>query len=254
MANKVKLRFEVPKSLSDIYLYKYQKYISVVQGIEQETEESIRFVNLKALEIFCGVNLKDAYNLPLMEFESIVGDSLLNCLSEETPLIKTFWFRNSDGVEVEFGMIPNLSEISFGEYVDIENYMSDWKNMHKAMAVLYRPVISKKKDYYLIEEYESSDKYSEFMKYMPTSVALGCLLFFYRLGMKLSRHSTAYSIAEMEKDQQFRVESQFLLLNGVTINQFMLSLEETYLNLTRLPKSQLKSVSLGSHLKKKKTN
>ena len=50
-----------------------------------------------------------------------------------------------NGDEVEFGFIPKLDNISLGEFVDLDSYMSDWDNMHKAMAVLYRPVTFRKK-------------------------------------------------------------------------------------------------------------
>jgi hypothetical protein len=41
----------------------------------------------------------------------------------------------SDGVTLEFGMIPELDKMTFGEYIDLESYITDWDNMHKAMAV-----------------------------------------------------------------------------------------------------------------------
>ena len=38
---------------------------------------------------------------------------------------------------VEYGFIPNLDDMSFGEYVDLDTYIGDWQNIHRAMAVLY---------------------------------------------------------------------------------------------------------------------
>ena len=44
-------------------------------------------------------------------------------------------------VNVEYGFHPNLEEITFAEFVDLDNYLSDaWVNMHKIMAILYRPI------------------------------------------------------------------------------------------------------------------
>lgn len=45
------------------------------------------------------------------------------------------------------------------------------------MAVLFRPIKSKVKDLYIIEEYEAADKYAEVLKYMPLDIALGSMLF-----------------------------------------------------------------------------
>jgi hypothetical protein len=112
--------------------------------------------------------------------------------------------------------------------------MSDWKNMHKAMAVLYRPITDKSKDLYLIEEYESALKYADNMKYMPTNVALGAMVFFYRLGSKLSNHMLQYIKKEMQSNPLSEVEKKFLEQNGVGINQFTQSLKEMSQSLTKL--------------------
>ena len=237
MAENITLELSVPTRMSDIRLEQYQKYLKVVEAVDQESEESVNFVNLKALEIFCGLQLKESYKLPLSEFSGIIED-LSSALAEKTPLVKRFWFRGDNGNEVEFGMIPDLNNMSFGEYVDLDKYISSWPDMHKAMAVLFRPITKKKKDLYDIEEYEGSDKYADYMRYMPLNVALGALVFFYRLGMKLSKHTMNYSLNQMTTDQRSQVEKTFLERSGVGINQFMQSLEEMSQSLIKLPSNQ----------------
>ena len=241
MSKNITLELKVPTRMSDIKLEQYQKYIAVVSGIEQESEESVNFVNLKALEIFCGLELKESYKLPVSSFSEIIED-LTSALSEDTPLVKRFWFRGSNGTEVEFGMVPDLNNLSFGEYIDLDKYISDWKQMHKAMAVLFRPITKKKKDLYDIEDYEGSDKYADYMKHMPLNVALGAVVFFYRLGMKLSKHTMSYSLNQLTTDQRLQVEKQFLEKSGVGIKQFMQSLEEMSQSLIKLPNSHFESV------------
>jgi hypothetical protein len=236
MSENITLELSVPTRMSDIKLEQYQKYLKVVDGIEQESEESVNFVNLKALEIFCGLQLKESYKLPLSEFGGIIED-LSSALAEKTPLVKRFWFRGDNGNEVEFGMIPDLNNMSFGEYVDLDKYISDWSNMHKAMAVLFRPITKKRKDLYDIEEYEGSDKYADYMRYMPLNVALGAIVFFYRLGMKLSKHTMDYSLNHMTTDQRSQVEKMFLERSGVGINQFMHLLDQMSQDLIKLPGS-----------------
>ena len=237
MAENITLELSVPTRMSDIRLEQYQKYLKVVEAVDQESEESVNFVNLKALEIFCGLQLKESYKLPLSEFSGIIED-LSSALAEKTPLVKRFWFRGDNGNEVEFGMIPDLNNMSFGEYVDLDKYISSWPDMNKAMAVLFRPITKKKKDLYDIEEYEGSDKYAGYMSYMPLNVALGAIVFFYRLGMKLSKHTMNYSLNQMTTDQRSQVEKTFLERSGVGINQFMQSLEEMSQSLIKLPSNQ----------------
>ena len=66
--SKVKLQIRVPASLSDITLEQYQKYVKVLDSIDKEAEEAMDFLNLKALDIFCGLELKESYKLPISTF------------------------------------------------------------------------------------------------------------------------------------------------------------------------------------------
>ena len=147
MGNKIQLELAIPQSLSDIKLEQYQKYVKVMDGIDKEAEEAGDFINLKALEIFCGMQLKDSYKLPMASFASVL-EILAKALQEPTPLVKRFWFRGSNGTEVEFGFIPDLNNLSFGEYIDLDRYIGDWTQMHKAMAILFRPITAKKGEFY----------------------------------------------------------------------------------------------------------
>ena len=229
----VDLELRVPQQLSAIKLEQYQRYLAIVKNVDEEDKQN-EFLNLKALEIFCGLSLKDSYNLPVSTFESVLV-KLSECFKEKSDLVQRFKMTGSDGVTAEFGFIPNLDKMSFGEYIDLESYISDWDNMHKAMAVMYRPIIAGKKNLYEIEPYEGSEKWAEVMKDAPVNVALGAMVFFYRLGTKLSRY-TMNSLLEQEKTEGSTVLRQALEENGVGINQYMDLLEEMSKNLTQLPK------------------
>lgn len=231
-----KFTLEIPKELSAITLQQYQKYLKVMEG--NEDAEDTEFINLKVLEIFCGVTMKEAYKLPLAEF-SFVINHIINIFKEDTPLQRDFTLTDPKGDSVTFGFIPKLDDISLGEFIDLDNYMGDWQNIHKAMAVLYRPITFRKGDLYLIEEYEGSDKYAEVMKDAPVNVALGATVFFYRLGRALSSYLVDSLESQMRKDNKLE---QALEKNGVGINQFMQSLEVTLQGLRKLPNSQLPNV------------
>ena len=236
--SKVQLSLTIPNSLSDITLEQYQKYAAVLQGIGEEAgEEAADFLNLKALEIFCGLKMSESYQLPMHLFEEVLED-IANCLNEPTPLVKRFWFRGSNGVEVEFGLEPDIQNMAWGVYLDTEKYLFDVANMHKAMAALFRPIVANKGDMYEIEEYEGSAKYADYMKYMPASVALGASVFFYRLGMRLSSLTLKSSLKQMSPQMRQQAENKFLAENGVGINQFMQQLEVMSQSLTKLPNYQ----------------
>jgi hypothetical protein len=138
------------------------------------------------------------------------------------------------GKTVEFGFMPNLSEMTLGEYVDLESYISDWEQMHKALAVMYRPIVAGRGDFYEIEEYEGSAKYADIMKDAPMNVATGAMVFFYSLGKELLKTTLRSLQEDLQKDpQQQNLPSE---TNGDGINQYMHSLEEMFSNLETLQK------------------
>ena len=220
----VKVELSVPSNLESIELWQYQKYMGVVEN--NKDQEATEFLNLKLVEIFCGVSLKDVSSINMKDFNRIT-EIIGNAFAEETPLIRHF---ELDGIE--FGFVPNLDKISIGEYIDIESNLSGFKNMHKAMAVLYRPVTKKHKEKYQVEEYTGHDEYSEAMKYMPLNAALGAMVFFYRLGKDLSSHILR-SLDKVDKSKLTTHQQQTLEANGDGINQFIDLQEEKFSILTK---------------------
>lgn len=225
-------KIKVPTELSGITLKQYQKYIKSVEHDpnKQPTDEQVEFANLKVLECFCGLTLKQAYKLPMTEFTGIL-QHISNVFKEETPLQRTFEMTDANNKTVKFGFIPKLDDISLGEFIDLDKYISDWQEMHKALSVLYRPVVFEKKDTYLIEDYEGSDKYADVMLDAPVNVAFGATLFFYHLGNELSKHTMDYLEQRLKEDSEFQ---QTLEQNGDGINQYMHLLGQTQQNLNKL--------------------
>lgn len=175
----MKLEINVPDSLSEITLGQYQKFVKLYSG--EVTEE---FLALKMLEIFCGVKLSEAYQMRFKDVDGVV-ELLTEILNDKPQLVQRFKMKG-----VEYGFIPNLDDMSFGEYVDLDTYIGDWQNIHRAMAVLYRPIKDKHGERYNLVPYEVVD--AEMYKDMPLDAALSSVLFFYRLGIDLSRAMTNY--------------------------------------------------------------
>lgn len=172
----MKLDLLVPTSLHDIPLKQYQKFVKTFENPDIEITEE--FAGLKMLEIFCGLKVGEAMKVKIADLNNVVA-KLNKMLAEKPSLINRFKLGST-----EFGFVPELNDITFGEYVDIENNITDWDNMHKAMAVLYRPIVGKHKNKYQIEEYRG-DSWYDAMLDMPASVAVSALLFFYNLESEL---------------------------------------------------------------------
>jgi hypothetical protein len=200
----MKVNINVPDSLSEIRLEQYQKFVKLYDG--EVTED---FMALKMLEIFCGIKLNDAYQMRYKDIDAIVH-ILTNTLNDKPQLVRTF---KMDGVE--YGFIPNLDDMSFGEYIDLDTYIGDWQNIHKAMAVLYRPIKGRYGERYNIVPYEVID--AETMRKMPMDAVVSSVLFFYRLGIDLSIAMTNYlEQAEETRLVQYLNSEQ----NGGGINHY----------------------------------
>jgi hypothetical protein len=205
------IEINVPSSLNEITLGQYQKFLKIA-----ENNQEGNFLDAKMIEIFCGIPLSDSYKLKMSSVTAILD--ILNEMLSQTPKHVERFKMNG----IEYGFIPDLDEMSLGEYIDLDNNASKWEQMHVAMNVLYRPIKTSKVGKYNIEEYDV--KFPEVMKDMPLDAAIGSLFFFYNLGMELANHTIAYSVtpAEMEAIQGQLTSQQ----NGDGINQFMDSLTE----------------------------
>ena len=170
------IEINVPNSLSEITLGQYQKFLKIA-----ENNQEGNFLDAKMIEIFCGIPLSDSYKLKMSSVVAIVD--ILNEMLNTTPNHVERFKMNS----IEYGFIPDLNEMSLGEYIDLDNNASKWEQMHLAMNVLYRPINNSKGDLYNIVEYNV--QHPEKMKDMPLDAAIGSLFFFYNLGMELSIHT-----------------------------------------------------------------
>jgi len=212
----MKIEINVPTSLSEVTLGQYQKFLKIA-----EDNPEGNFLNAKMIEIFCGIPLSDSYKLKMSSVIAIID--ILNELLSQTPKRVEQFTMNG----VQYGFIPDLDEMSLGEYVDLDGSASDWNNMHIAMNVLYRKIKIKKSGKYNIVDYNVENP--EKMKDMPLDAAIGSLFFFYNLGMELSKHTILYSSnqVEMEAYQEQLISET----NGDGISQFMVSLTEILQNL-----------------------
>ena len=154
---------------------------------------------MKMLQIFCDVDLKKAKGIPLKQFSAILSH-LNDVFSEKVDRVNSFKLKGTDGVEVEFGLIPNLDEMSYGEYVDLENYIFDYKNAHRAMAVLYRPIQYRKGNTYHIQRYKGTGHLADVMKEAPLDVFLGVQVFFLQFSEKIrSLYDGLYTTAVIDE-------------------------------------------------------
>lgn len=225
----MKLAITIPTDLSEIKLSQYIKFMNIAE----QNEES-DFLHHKMIEIFCNVELKYVSQFKRKQIVEIV--TTINKLFEKIPPFKNRFSLYG----TEYGFIPNLDDISQGEYMDLDNYITDWKDLHRSMAVMYRPITMKLKDKYTIESYEGSNFYAEKMLDAPLDVVLASRVFFYHLGNELLKSTLTY----LEENPQIQT-----ILNkhnsengGAGIHQFTHWLKEMSDDLMKSPDFRLINV------------
>jgi hypothetical protein len=217
----MKIKISIPDSLNEITLDQFQRF----DKLTKENEPS-EFVNQKTIEIFCNIELKEIAKISYQSSKEILEH--LNGLFEKKHKFVKPNERPLELFGVKYGFEPNIEEISTGAYIDAENYLTDVQTLHKAMAVLYRPIIAKTKDLYTIEPYESALKYEGIMKSAPLDVVFGMQVFFWDLGIELLTAMSRYTVDKLSED-----EKKALGKNMDGINQSMQLLREICSDLTK---------------------
>lgn len=175
------MQIAVPTKIDDITLGEYQRFAKVnIEGADPE------FLLHKTIEIFCGVDLQTVAAFPLKEAEEI-QEEIAAVLNQERPFVNSFDFNG-----VRYGFIPALEDMTLGEYIDIEEGLKDPSQMHKAAAVMFRPVVKSYKELYTIEPYNPNAEVHAKAKEMPLGIVTAGVVFFYNIVSELLTVSPHY--------------------------------------------------------------
>jgi hypothetical protein len=241
----MEVQINVPSTLNEIPLKHYQDFLNVQKNSSDE-----EFVAQKMVEIFCGIRLIEVAKIKLTSLNELIAH--FTTLFSQVPKFQPT-FKIGD---IEFGFIPELEEISFGEYVDLDSHLQSWDNFHKAMSVLYRPIKTRKGDKYDIKDYDPSVDMQELMRFAPLDVCIAASLFFWTLESDLLQATLNYLEKEIAKEKNLSLtlaKQLNLPKDGDGIKAFMQSLKETSQSLTKSPNQDLLGVSPISRLRSKKT-
>jgi hypothetical protein len=184
------LTYDLIDSWSDVTLEKWIELISIETGSKtKEAEETIA--------AFSDMPKKLVKELALRDVAIIMGKIAELQTKQDTLLRKVI---EIDGVE--YGMHPDLSEITLGEYADIETIIKNGleKNMPDLMAILFRPIKERNGEVYTIEAYDGEISIrAEEMKKMSAEQVQSCLVFFWRFVNALSLTLPSYLIQTAEQ-------------------------------------------------------
>jgi hypothetical protein len=185
----------IPDNWSDITIGTYQKYVEIQEGKGSEKNKII-----KSLSLLCNTTPFIVKKMPykdLLEIMAIIK-KMIDTEPKKEKFRKVFTFNDE-----EYGFCPNLSNITTGEYIDLESYCKEpVENLHIIMSILYRKITFKRNERYAIEVYNPEQFKEELFKDCPMDIALSSLGFFLTLGSDLARISHSYLVAQEKKLQR----------------------------------------------------
>lgn len=217
------MKINIPESLNEITIKQFFDFKKCC-----DTNQDDQYLRLAMVSIFCDVSVEDIKKISSKDFIDI-SNQLTNVLKETPTHIEKFVING-----VSFGFIPNLENITAGEYIELDTLFKDEETYLEQMAVMYRPIIGKHKNLYRIEPFESAEKHKDIMIAAPISAYLGSKVFFCNL---LSELLESFQLFLISGTQEVMDLEEVLATNGVGISQFIQSLEVLSLNL----KEQLNS-------------
>lgn len=173
----------VPTEWKDITIAEFQRYLQIANSKRRTRDDEI-------ISLFCKIDKSILKKLKLKD-KKILVDKINKFVNSknETELVKRIKFKDK-----QYGFIPNLSKITTGEFIDIEEYGKDINaNLHRVMSVLYREVDREVGRFYSVKPYDPNELEIDKFKDLPMSTTLSAIDFFFRLGKNLLEDLNNYS-------------------------------------------------------------
>jgi len=198
--------FNLIKSWSDVTLEKWVKLVDLHKG--SRSNEA-----LKTISALSDIPKKLINELGIKDV-AIIMDKIAELQRKSDGRL-----RNVITVEgKDYGFHANLEDITLGEWADIETFIKVGveKQMPEIMAVLYRPIVERKNDKYVIEAYDGNITIrAEEFKKMKAEQVQSAMVFFWSLGNELLKILPLYLTERMKKIQKL-LKGKDLQKNGVT--------------------------------------
>lgn len=200
--------YYVPQKWTEVSLGSYQAFMEKTgEDLDDHTN------NMFAISTLTGAPFVELEKCKKSEVDAVIEalDSLLN-----TTINSTLNLLITIG-DQQYGFHPNLKEITFAEFVDLDNYLENpIENMHRIMGVLYREVTNEKKGKYDIVEYDSSQSLINadlFKESLSIATVNGAAAFFLNIGREYNIVLQSYSRI-MKKKKTTEIQDNSLAKSG----------------------------------------
>ena len=205
--------YTIPSKWSQVTISSYQKFM-----LNYDDKQDDYTKTLNTISAFIGVPFTELEKCKKSDIDK-VDEVLAKLLQDKTNEELNLVFIINDK---EYGFHPNLQELTFAEFVDLDNYLKEpIKNLHLVMGVLYREIVKKKKDKYTIVDYDSTRciKNAElFKENLSVATTQGASSFFLIIGKELQKSLLLSSNKQQKKMKKtYKQKKSNLATNGVGI-------------------------------------
>lgn len=200
--NEKELKYIIPESWKQVSIGQYMHLMS--KDMEKMNELELTY---HLIESLIDIPIQKISKFKKNEIDEVFKHLMM--LAESRPSEHLNLIVEMDGVE--YGFNSKLSDISLGEFTDLDTLLQDgFSNLNKVMSILYRPIVDKDKKTFRVEPYDFTkceDRFDKFKQNMSIDTVFGCLCFFLTLGQEYTMTSIHY-LKKLNKKKKKRESKQ----------------------------------------------
>jgi len=146
----------IPSSLDDLSLRKATKIMEIL------SDKELKDAEIKLVSAVTGLNEKSVKKMKAFDFD-LISKTITDLVLGVAENVKENVFPISDYTVIKidnktFAVEPELGNMETGAYIDLIEFLKEpAKNLHKIMAILYRPLKDTNGFLYKIESYVDED-------------------------------------------------------------------------------------------------
>jgi hypothetical protein len=181
-------QINIPDNWNEVSISQYQQ----IADIKESENKAVKIIAILAAEKEEDVMLYDLHSINKV-YSALAWIEKMPDSANYKPIIEID--------EEKYGFINRLSDLSLGEWIDLEYYLMDIpKNMHKIFSVLYRPLVAATNDRHrTIYQYNTGEalQRSEIFKAkMNVGDVYGALVFFCLIERECIKSLRSYFLKE----------------------------------------------------------
>lgn len=233
------IKFEIDKKHYEIQEISIRNYYQIKTDLLLNQIDA----KYKIISVLSGCPIEILKDLTLQSWNEIwvaLEVMIDNSLKREIRMINQFRLE-----DVDYGLVT-FDDMTIGEFADLDTIISADNadnRVHEILAILYRPIVSRKWKKNIIEKYDLDGfKYrSELFMDLPVSYAKSAASFFLSIGQASLKATGIFSIQNPNPEEKKMQEITHLLL-GLGTRPSLSSLEEI-----RLKSEELQSLVSERH-------